>query len=186
MFFEATLKIYWCNVIVIVVVEFSLRCRSELTNQKLWNRSYDSQSDVLKLKLLSVLSPSYIKPPITSIFSVWSSIVKPLRALLPFLLPSIGGRAHVFKRRPSLCKPARTCSDLPLDCQVLFIFILHKNILLSYVWTLSLERGLIKGNIPRSWICKKRWTVALEPKELDTHAERRRKGRQNGGPNCVL
>ena len=37
------------------------------------------------------------------------------RALLPFLLPSIGGRAHVFKRRPSLCKPARTCSDLPLD-----------------------------------------------------------------------
>ena len=23
-------------------------------------------------------------------------------------------------------------------------------------------------------------------KELDTHAERRRKGRQNGGPNCVL
>ena len=55
-------------------------------------------------------------------------------ALLPFLLPSIGGRAHVFKRRPSLCKPARTCSDLPLDlCQVLFIFILHKNILLSYV-----------------------------------------------------
>ena len=25
-------------------------------------------------------------------------------ALLPFLLPSVGGRAHVFKRRPSSCK----------------------------------------------------------------------------------
>ena len=35
-----------------LVVEFCLRCRAELTNQKLWNRSYASQPEGLKLKLL--------------------------------------------------------------------------------------------------------------------------------------
>ena len=41
-----------------VVVEFSLRCRSELTNQKLWNLSHASQSEALKPEPLWVLSPS--------------------------------------------------------------------------------------------------------------------------------
>ena len=55
-------------------------------------------------------------------------------ALLPFLLPSVGGRAHVFKRRPSPCKDLQSFAiRLITRCQVLFIFILHKNILLSYV-----------------------------------------------------
>ena len=41
-----------------VVVEISLRCRSELTNQKLWNHNHFSQSGALKPWPLWVLPPS--------------------------------------------------------------------------------------------------------------------------------
>ena len=52
------------------MVEFSFRCRAEMTNQKLSNGGHASQSEVKAT--LSNVTPSYTKPPIIQYFSDWT------------------------------------------------------------------------------------------------------------------